>query len=211
MKKTILTVFAVCALLFACNSQDSQIAATETYQLKLSLNVPRIYNNTQSLGYRKYQKQKIVGKMQLRFDKDGKLVDVKFIDLVNQTHKMSNGKNVVYKTELDIVYPKFNCIGSNKTQKFNVGSVCFGLAAEPSYNIGEMNEDNGLYVVLAGKGKITKNALKTMSGYVAGTIGCGCMAYGHISPTRKLGLYGATDAVDDVAAVHGSWSAKLLK
>ena len=60
-------------------------------------------------------------------------------------------------------------------------------------------------------GKISKKQLKTLSGYAAGTIGCGCMAYGHVSPTRMLGFWGATDIVDDVAAVHGTWTAKLIK
>lgn len=150
--------------------------------------------------------------MQLCYDKTGQLVDVQFKNLVNKKHKLSNGKYVTYTTKLDsAVYPRFNCIGSNKTKVFNTASVCFSIAAEPSYNIGEMNEDNGLYLVLAGKGKISKKQLKTLSGYAAGTIGCGCMAYGHISPTRMLGFWGATDIVDDVAAVHGTWTAKLIK
>lgn len=111
----------------------------------------------------------------------------------------------------DVVLPRFNCIGSNKTEIFDVATICFSIAAEPNYNIGEMNEDNGLYVVLAGKGKISRNRLKTMSGRVVGTIGCGCYAYGHKSPTRQLGFNGAIDVVDDVAAVYGTWSAKLMK
>ena len=95
--------------------------------------------------------------MQLCYSKDGTLVDVRFKNLVNKKHKLSNGKYVTYTTELsEMVFPRFNCIGSNKTKVFNTASVCFSIAAEPSYNIGQMNEDNGLYLVLAGKGKISK-------------------------------------------------------
>lgn len=220
MKKTILTVFAVCAILFAGDiaasmyDEDEQvkIAAVESYTFKMHLKVPRIYNNNQSLGSRKYQTQMVVGIMQLCYQSDGRLVDVRFKDLVNKTHKLSNGKNVTYQTMLDsIMFPRFNAIGSNKTKKFNVASVCFSIAAEPNYNIGQMDEDNGLYLVLSGKGSISKSQLKTLSGYAAGTIGCGCMAYGHVSPTRKIGFCGATEDVDDVASVYGSWCAKLLK
>lgn len=224
MKKFMTILVTAGTLLFAGHVTTAQsydvdkeeavkIAATETYTFKMSLNVPRIYNNTCSLGSRKYQRQTVAGKMKMCYDKNGNLVDVKFVSLVNKTHKLSNGKNVTYTTFLDdVMFPRFNAIGSNKTKKFNVASVCFSIAAEPSYNIGEMDEDNGLYLVLSGKGKLAANGqLKTLSGYAAGTIGCGCKAYGHVSPTRKIGFYGATDQVDDVAAVYGSWSAKFLK
>lgn len=46
-----------------------------------------------------------------------------------------------------------------------------------------------------------------MRGFAAGTLGCGCKAYGHVSPTRQAGWNGATDKVDDVAAVSGQWIA----
>ena len=219
MKKIITMMLAVGSMLFMSMSAISQtsenvtnIVEVENYSLKLRLNVPRIYNNNESLGSRKYQSQLVVGTMQLYYDKSGQLVDVQFKNLVNKKHKLSNGKYVTYTTKLDsTVYPRFNCIGSNKTKEFNTASVCFSIAAEPSYNIGEMNEDNGLYLVLAGKGKISKKQLKSLSGYATGTIGCGCMAYGHVSPTRMLGFWGATDIVDDLAAIHGTWSAKLVK
>ena len=72
-----------------------------------------------------------------------------------------------------------------------------------------MNEDNSLYIILAGKGRLSSSKFKFATGYVAGTIGCGCSAYGHTSPTRKIGYNGATSVVDDIAAVHGRWSMKL--
>lgn len=224
MKKAIAMMIVFSSMLFACYNnaadmsneysldyeQTAQIAAVDTYTVKMRLKVPRIYNNTQSLGSRKYQSQLVVGKMQLMYTKDGRLADVRFMQFVNKTHKMSNGKNVIYNTDLaENFYPRFNAIGSNKTGKFKTASVCFSIAAEPSYNIGEMNEDNGLYLVLSGKGKLSSYKLKSMSGYASGTIGCGCMAYGHKSPTRRIGYYGATDEVDDVAAVYGTWTARL--
>ena len=222
MKKMIISLLAAGILLFAGHdiigqtyddSSSTTITASELYSFKMALYVPRIYDNSNSLGSRKYQRQTVAGNMQICYDKNGNLVDVKFCNLINKTHKLSNGKNVTYTTYLDnVMFPRFNAIGSNKTKKFNVASVCFSIAAEPSYNIGEMDEDNGLYLVLAGKGKLTSNGqLKNLSGYAAGTIGCGCKAYGHVSPTRRIGFYGATDQVDDVAAVYGNWSAKFLK
>ena len=89
---------------------------------------------------------------------------------------------------------RLNAIGSNKTNKFKTASICFSIIAEPSYNIGEIDEETALYVTLAGKGNI--NSSGTMSsamGYVAGTLGCGCRDYGHVSPTRTIGQHGATD------------------
>lgn len=65
------------------------------------LYVPRIYNNSDSLGYRKYQRQRIVGKMAFGFSQDGKIVDVQFHDLINKTHRLSNGSHVTYKGFLD--------------------------------------------------------------------------------------------------------------
>ena len=150
--------------------------------------------------------------MLLGFDKDGVLVNFRFNNLVNKTHKLSNGNNVTYKAlvDYDARFPRFNAIGNNKTNSFKTASICFALAAEPNYNIGEFDEDTSLYITLAGKGTIdSKGVLRKVSGYAAGTLGCGCMAYGHISPTRTIGYYGATDQVDDVAAVYGTWSLKL--
>lgn len=88
--------------------------------------------------------------------------------------------------------------------------MSFAIAAEPSYNIGEFDEDNALYVMLAGRGTFLKRTvLKYATGYLAGTLGCGCHSYGHVSPTRKIGWNGPTDEVDDVAAVFGNWKLRL--
>ena len=189
------------------------IAATDVYDFRMSLRVPRIYDNNQSLGSRKYQQQRVVGEMWMQYDSNGNLVNVLFTNMVNKTHRLSNGKLLTYPTTQlnEMVYPRFNAIGSNRTGKFKVASVCFYLVAEPSYNIGELDEDNALYVMLAGRGTFhsSKRYLKVVTGKVAGTLGCGCMAYGHTSPTRRIGYWGATDDVDDVAAVDGTWSMRF--
>lgn len=150
--------------------------------------------------------------MLLGFSASGQLVDFKFDSFVNKTHKLSNGKNVTYRVELDsdACWPKFNAIGSNKTGVFKTASVCFAIGAEPSYNIGEYDEDTSLFITLAGKGKVTAKGRIAASGYAAGSLGCGCMAYGHVSPTRKIGEHGVTAVVVDVAAVHGTWRMKFL-
>ena len=195
------------------SEDDVKIAAVDVYDFTMSLRIPRIYNNERSLGSRKYQRQRIVGEMRICYDATGSLVKVLFANMVNKTHRLSSGALLTYpNTRLDtLIYPRFNAIGSNKTGKFDVASVCFYLAAEPSYNVGEFSEDNALYVMLSGRGKFhpNKKYLKSVSGKAAGILGCGCMAYGHVSPTRKIGYWGATDVVDDVAAVDGTWSIKF--
>ena len=103
-----------------------------------------------------------------------------------------------------------NAIGSNKTNRFKTATLCLSIAAEPSYNIGQFDEDTSLYITISGKGTInTKGLMSKANGYVAGTLGCGCMAYGHKSPTRTIGYNGVTDTVSDVAAVYGTWTLKF--
>ena len=117
----------------------------------------------------------------------------------------------------------------------------FYVDAEPSYNKGEDNEDNSLLCTFAGKGTCKKRTVKawqsytytdskgkkrtaqrlvtlgkfdiinTMKGYNAGTLGCGCTAYGHISPTRKAAALAPSCTVDDVASTFGIWSATYVE
>ena len=222
--KNIIKLFAFSAFVFSvtmtcmpfnskANDNDDQIAAyKQYYQFKMQLHVPRVYDNTKSLGYRKYQTQTIKGQLSFDYSKDGKLIGMSFVNLVNYSHRMSNGKYVTYAGALDDERT-LNCvaIGSNKTKKFKTACICFSLVAEPSYNIGELDEDTSLYITLSGKGSIKNNAIKTANGVVTGTLGCGCYAYGHTSPTRLWWLYGVTSEVSDVAAVYGKWSIKLIK
>lgn len=209
----ILRTFAILATIFAL-SAESAVAktVTDTYRFKMSLRVPRVYDNTQSLGYRKYQKQVIRGKLHITYDDEGEdPVTITFSELRNLSHRV-NGSLVVYSAMTDpLVKTTVNVIGDNRTLVFNTASVRFGLVAEPSYALGEPKEDNSLYLVLAGDGKMGKHrgatVIRKMSGNVAGGIGCSCSAYGHMSPTRVMGYLGATLIVDDVAAVFGTWQA----
>jgi len=151
----------------------------------------------------------------MEYGQDGNLAYVRFRDMYNRTHRTSDGRNVTYPDSRldDRVYPRFNAIGDNRTGRFKTASLCFFLAAEPSYNAGKFTEDNALYVVLSGTGKFhsRKKCLSRASGYASGFIGCGCAAYGHVSPTRAIGWAGPTGYVDDVAAVFGKWKIRLVQ
>lgn len=215
---------------------------TDVYDFRMSAQVPRVYDNTQSLGYRKYQTQTIKGEMCITYNTEGEYQRprVWFKWLTNATHKI-NGKYIGYSCMVDEEgymgpIPRINLIGDNKKDTFTTPSVIFYLDAEPDYSIGEDDEDNSLLITIAGRGstaqtteyaylpstsvssskvttKLVKKAkrkyriIKSLNGYFAGTLGCGCRAYGHVSPTRVNGAYGATDHVDDVASVMGTWSA----
>lgn len=45
--------------------ETQRIARVDTYELKLKVRVPRVYDNTHSLGYRKYRWQAIIWQMKL--------------------------------------------------------------------------------------------------------------------------------------------------
>ena len=206
-------------------SDDPEVVGVDGFQFTMRLAVPRIYDNTTSKGYRKYQTQKIQGELYFVY-RNGQRPEVVVTNLVNKTHKI-NGSNIKYSCWVDdgnYVVPRVNFIGNNKTGKFSTGTVAFYLDAEPSYNKGEDDPDNSLLITLAGKASTRKRYMSewlgkaykylgyyyefhTIRGNVAGTLGCGCMAYGHTSPTRIAGSCGASSVVDDVASVYGSWSA----
>ena len=97
-------------------------------------------------------------------------------------------------------------IGHNRTGKFRDGGIEFAFQADPSYNIGKVDEDNTLILELSGYGKIKSGVLRNIRGAVKGQIGCGCMAYGHVSPTR-LYLGFVSDIVYDIAPLYGTFSA----
>jgi len=173
--------------------------ADECWELSMTLNVPRVYDNAQSEGYRKYQTQKLSGCFTVSANDVGEPT-LSFCSLENKTHKVG-GEKVRYSAEAEDV--KWHVIGSNKTGKFDVRSVSISLVAEPDYAKGEVpTEDNSLVVVLSGKGKS-----KSLSGNVAGQLGCGCAEYGHTSPTRICG----NCEVVDTAAVYGTWKAKRVR
>lgn len=194
----------------------------DVYKFKMKVKVPRIYDNTQSLGQRKWQSQTIVGEMHVDYNTDDIAPVIRFTNCVNRTHKI-DGKNVTYLCEqgYDDVVRRWVVMGNNKTGAFRNGSCFFYADFEPSYNIGDDEPDNSLLLYFGGYGtlaKVRKNCcdcgecalkVKRWRGYCVGTIGCGCRAYGHTSPTRVLGFCGPVcDWVSDVAAIPiGKWVA----
>ena len=194
------SAYAQCSLSM---SQGGNRETVEEYELKMSLRVPRIYDNMQSLGSRKYQTQSLKGRLLVVHSPDGGEPTIEINGLENRTNKIG-GKRVTYETVADGVL--WHCIGDNRKGEFQTSSVSFRIDANPSYNIGGDEPDNTLILVLSGKG-----SHKTISGYAAGQIGCGCGEYGHISPTRIMGAGGAPGAVVDIASVWGTWKAKLKR
>lgn len=215
MKKIPMIAALATALLMSITSRAATVECTvDEYKLIMYVYVPRIYDNNMSLGYRKYQRQKITGYLQIAYPNDGSRPTILVEELINQTHKLSTGTKVSYKCRIDqnMMYPRVNLIGNNKTDKFNTAAINFYLDAEPNYNKGEDDEDNSLLITLGGKG-LTRAAnggrrIFYISGNLAGTLGCGCYSYGHTSPTRVAGWRRHLNIVDDVAAVWGSWVAR---
>ena len=198
-------------------SCEAILDSYDEYDFKLILVVPQVQNNTQSLGYRKYQNQTITGKMYICWLVGGGF-RIAFSNLKNGKFKV-NGKKVSYEglEDATVVSTRFNYIGDNKKNKFTTPCLCFYLELEPSYALGETSEDNSFFVLLSGKGS---SALKnnksirvanTFSGMVAGTQGCGCADYSHKSPTRKAVKKGPGEEVDDIVATYGTWTAKWKK
>ena len=225
-------------------------SVADIYDFTASIEVPRVYNNTESLGYRRNQTQSIRGQMAIVYTENKSLESgwerpaVYFLWLTNQTHKIS-GKKVGYSCRinnegefLDGPVTRVNAIGDNGKDTFTTPDVTFYLDAEPDYSIGDDDEDNSLLATFSGKGAMSavnvygyeevwhgsgKKAystkkrvlvskykrISTLSGKLAGQLGCGCKAYGHKSPTRIMGPYGATCAVDDVAKIQGTWTARF--
>ena len=173
------------------------LARTTHYDLTMSLKVPAIVDNSRSLGKRVYKVQKIKGRVVVEHDRNGGEPSVEFRDMVNRSHKMSNGQYVKYATVVES--GGWHAVGNNRTSVFKRPSIFLTIEATPSYAIAD-GEDNTLIVTLAGSG----SSAKCIRGYVAGQLGCGCYAYGHVSPTRILG----TCTVVDTAAVWGTFTMK---
>ena len=211
----------ICAAVSALIPPSQGQIVQDVYDLTLRLRVPRVYNNTESLGYRKPNNQIIKGQLLITYDdsrtSEGYAVwpEISIDGLYNKTHKLSNGRNVVYDPvriyESDPM-PRINVIGNNKTLKFKTATAIFKFEANPSYNIGLIEEDNTLIVTCSGFGSVGSYkgtpVIKNFSGTCAGQIGCGCMAWSHLSPTRFWWWCGWLNCADDVAAVEGRWAAK---
>ena len=59
-------------------------------------------------------------------------------------------------------------VGTNRTGRFRTGAVKFSIIADPSYNIGGVEEDNVLMLDMSGKGNISVGGLKRIRGSVSG-------------------------------------------
>ena len=206
--KKLLSAIAFIFMMAVC-----QATTVDTYQLKMSLKIPQVYDNFQSLGYRKYKTQKFKGIVYVQYDADQ--TSFEFGTLTNLTHKLSTGKQITYDVSHSD-YPRWNYIGSNKTKKFKLPTTLISFEAYPNYALSDIvTDDNSLYLQLAGYGISSKTGPrqlpKRLKGYATGSLGCGCAEYGHISPTRLIGYYGPLlDHVDDVAPVLGTWQMKYL-
>ena len=113
-----ITTLSAISVLFAFTmTANAQIV--DTYSFTMHLYVPRVYDNMQSLGYRKYQYQTLKGQLIFIYKDDGETL-VKVKDLVNRTHKI-NGKMVTY-TCYEYPYDDNGIllvgVGSNRTLKF---------------------------------------------------------------------------------------------
>jgi hypothetical protein len=193
-------------------NEESAIVAEDIYTFKLSLKVPQVLDNSNSKGVRKVQSQAIKGYFHVLWHEDGNCT-FDTSGLYNTKFKVG-GRNVTYKGYAGdgIIYPYFNYIGSNLSGKFKTPCLATSLVLEPSYAIDSVNEDNSFYLVLSGFGSSSdKNGYrvaKSIKGKASGTQGCGCMAYGHKSPTRKAGINGPLSEVSDIVATHGTWTMK---
>lgn len=175
-------------------------AETAIYKLTMNLKIPRVYDNAQSLGYRKNQTQRIMAYVDVykdSLDEGEPLIEVH--GCYNRTHKVG-GASVTYKdaTASGVMW---RYIGSNKKMVFKNTNLMFSLDLDPSYNIGADEPDNALIITLSGWG----NTERVIKGQVTGQIGCGCTAYGHISPTRTIDC-----RVSDIVPLSGSFTMRRI-
>lgn len=214
MKKLPVTLLAIATL--SVHPLRAQ-TIVDVYDVTLRLWIPRVFDNSSSLGYRKYQLQRIVGELAVTYDGLSE-PSIEFRRLENRTHRIS-GTNVKYG-DAECGEVRWHYIGNNRNDTFKTPSVSFRAGLDPDYNISQrVDEDNSLLLVFSGTGSTSSSktlrgirgaqTAHCLHGYATGTLGCGCMAYGHISPTRLIGPYGFLDCVPDVAAVFGSWTAKF--
>ena len=202
MKRVVSYGWMLIAALAMCLVPGEAMADAAVYRLTLALRVPRVYDNTQSLGYRKMQSQKIVGYLGIFMDNDDEYAREPRIlacQFINHTHKVA-GQRVTYG-DIEPGKVMWRYIGNNRTRVFRNTLIRLEIDLNPSYNIGADEPDNTLIVTLSGYGTTDK----AIRGYVTGQMGCGCMAYGHVSPTRTA--YGE---VDDIAPTFGHFTMKRV-
>ena len=121
----------------------------------------------QSLGYRRYQTQRLKGFLRLAYVDGENRPRIQIRGLENHTHKI-NGKRITYECMQNPEYaPLAVVVGSNRTGRFRTGAVKFSIIANPSYNIGGIEEDNVLMLDMSGKGNISGGILKRIRGSVS--------------------------------------------
>ena len=200
------------AVLKSTGEKESERIGTDEYRFHMRLRVPQVTNNTTSEGKRTYTTQNIRGPMYIVWLANGDF-RIEFGELVNSNFKVQ-GSPVTYKGRemKELVNTRFNYIGNNKTGRFTKPCLAFFGEFEPSYAQGEADEDNSFYLMFGGDGASAEvkeyggvRIAKMISGYAAGVQGCGCSAYGHVSPTRDATITGPGVQVDDVVATSGRW------
>lgn len=206
--------------LAACLAPVPASAETEvvdTYRISMRLQVPEIVNNMASLGRRKFRLHRLDGFVEVAYSDPCRAPRVRFASLTNRSYRVA-GSPVTYLTVVDSAV--WAAVGDNRTDRFKTASVAMRIEANPSYNIGDDEPDNTLVLWLAGRGS---SGFKRIVGYAAGQLGCGCRAYGHVSPTRiayvpYVGsawwycppLY-SYPAVTDIASCYGNWTMKFVR
>ena len=210
---------SIAVLLVAAIPVIRGLSATvvDRYAVTIRLHVPQVLNNTESLGYRIFRVQTIKCKMSITYA-EGKDPAFSFDEAVNNSFRVG-GSKVTYTvtTEDDIMPARLSYIGKNGAESFKVKSatVVFFVEAVPSYAKGDPGEDNSFHLMFSGRGYPSADVRsgaylpRMFRGYVTGTQGCSCYAYGHTSPTRTAGVNGATSEVTDVAAAFGTWTARF--
>ena len=210
--KTLAAVATAALALFARPEPD--FVCADRYELKLTLHVPVILDNMDSLGRRDYQVQRLRGTLTAYYYDETKDPYVTVVGLCNESYKVQ-GKPVTYDTTVSDVL--WRAVGDNRKGVFKQAAFGFSIEANPSYNIGDDGPDNILVLTLAGAGSV-----KRVAGYAGGRIGCGCREYGHVSPTRivyipYLGCHYLSiwprywySTVDDVAPCWGTWSIRFV-
>lgn len=179
---------------------EGEVAVTR-YELAMYMYIPRVFDNTESKGRRKIQRQVIRGYVEVRDPgEDGIEPDISVTGLTNKTH-LVGGKNVTYKCNVIEGETMWRYIGNNATNVFTRPCVKLSVDCDPSYNIGADEPDNALIIQLSGTGASDNR----ITGNVTGQIGCGCHAYGHVSPTRTR--YGE---VDDRVPTYGRFAMKKI-
>ena len=173
------------------------------YQLNMRLRIPRVYDNTQSKGYRKFQWQRILGYIivdKSSYESEYIEPNIFVYGLTNNTHKI-NKDNVTYDA-VEASDVMWHYIGNNRTCIFKNTCIKLYLDLNPSYNIGDDEPDNTLLIQLSGVG----DSERLIGGNVTGQIGCGCKEYGHVSPTRDI-----NGNVCDTAPLYGTFTMRLKK